>query len=151
MRGYFGVAVYKGKNYTNFGTLFRSANILGAKYLAVIGARFKREHTDVLKSDRHMPVFEFKDFDDFYKHLPFDCRLVGVEMTEEALLADSYSHPERAVYLLGSEDHGLPQDVIKKCHDVIKLRGDRSLNVSVAGSIVIYDRTKTGSQPAEKK
>lgn len=153
MRGYFGVAIYRGKNSFNFGTLFRSANILGAKYLAVIGPRFKRQASDVLKSDRHIPVFEFKTFDEFYQHLPYDCRLVGIEMTEGAELCDGYNHPERAIYLLGAEDDGLPPQITNKCHEMIKLRGDRSFNVSVAGSIVIYDRTKiaTGSQPAEKK
>ena len=35
---------------------------------------------------------------------------------------------------------GLPEEVIAACDDIIQLPGDYSLNVSVAGSIVIYDR-----------
>ena len=51
--------------------------------------------------------------------------------------------PERAVYLLGAEDHGLSRKALDKCHHFIMIPGsqlDQSLNVSVAGSIIMYDR-----------
>ncbi|MFV1872286.1 MAG: TrmH family RNA methyltransferase [Oleiphilus sp.] len=42
--------------------------------------------------------------------------------------------------LLGAESSGLPNKVFERCHSLIKLPGEFSLNVASAGSIVIYDR-----------
>ena len=53
-----------------------------------------------------------------------------------------FEHPERAVYLLGAEDAGLPAPIARACHHVVSLEGDRaaSYNVATAGTIVMYDR-----------
>jgi tRNA (guanosine-2'-O-)-methyltransferase len=87
-----------------------------------------------------MPVFSYTDFQDFNAHRPFDCKLVGIELTDEAIEVSEYKHPKRAVYLLGAEDNGLSRECIDNLQDIIKLHGTRSMNVSVAGSIVLYDR-----------
>jgi tRNA G18 (ribose-2'-O)-methylase SpoU len=41
---------------------------------------------------------------------------------------------------LGAEDNGLTKKAIEKCHYLVKFKSEKSLNVSVAGSIVLYDR-----------
>ena len=51
-----------------------------------------------------------------------------------------YQQPARCVYLLGAEDHGLPEKELNQCHEIVKLPGEYSMNVSVVGSIIIYDR-----------
>lgn len=66
--------------------------------------------------------------------------LVGVELTGEARPLEKFKHPRRCVYLLGAEDHGLSNAAIEKAHYLVKFRSTLSLNVSVAGSIVMYDR-----------
>ena len=43
-------------------------------------------------------------------------------------------------YLLGAEDNGLTKAAIEKCHALVKFKSEMSLNVAVAGSIVLYDR-----------
>jgi len=91
-------------------------------------------------------LFDYFDFGEFYANLPFDCRLVGVEITEDAVPLETYKHPERAVYLLGAEDHGITPETLKRCHDVIVLPGRFCLNVAVAGSIVMYDRLAKGTK-----
>lgn len=140
MRGYYGVAVYQPKNKVNIGTLWRTAYLLGADYLATIGRRYNQQASDTYKATRHMPLFHFESFADFKKHLPEQCRLVAVELDDDASLLDNFVHPEQACYLLGSEDNGLPREVLEKCDMKVKLRGDRSMNVATAGSIVIYHR-----------
>jgi tRNA(Leu) C34 or U34 (ribose-2'-O)-methylase TrmL len=140
-RGHFGVGIYQPKNGLNYGTLFRTAQVFEADYLFVIGARFKQQASDTQKAWRHLPVFTWKTFEEFYEHLPHDTQLVGIELMEATILKD-FTHPERAAYLLGSEDNGLPDWVLKKCHKKVRLPGERSLNVSVAGSIVLYDRVQ---------
>jgi tRNA G18 (ribose-2'-O)-methylase SpoU len=139
-RGYFGLAMYHPKNRDNWGSLIRTANILGADFIATIGKRFKEQHTDTTKAHLHLPVFEYKDFDDFHEHLPEGCQLVGLELDSKARDLKGFVHPSRAVYLVGAEDSGIPQEVLKSCQYVIKLKGDYSMNVAVAGSIVLYHR-----------
>lgn len=140
-RGFFGIAVYHPKNTANVGTLWRTADIMGADFFATIGRRYQRQASDTRKSWRHVPLFEFGDFDAFFESLPREAKLIGVEMAAGSKLLDNFIHPERAVYLLGAEDHGLPPAIIKRCHEIVQLRGEMSLNVGVAGSLVAYHRT----------
>lgn len=140
IRGYFGIGIEKGKNEMNYGTLYRTAQILGASFLFIIGQRFKKQCSDVYCSYRHIPTFSYSDFDSFYKNIPYDCVLVGVELIKNAVPIKDFTHPERAVYLLGAEDHGLSSEAMRHCHRFVVLPGERSMNVSVAGSIVLYDR-----------
>jgi len=138
--GYFGIGVLNMKNSINFGTLFRTAQIFEADFIFVIGMRFKQQASDTMKSWRHIPTFSYKDFKDFNEHRPYDCRLIGIELIQTATPLKDYKHPKQACYLLGAEDNGLTSEAIKTCQDIIYLPGERSLNVSVAGSIVLYDR-----------
>jgi len=138
--GYYGIGVFMPKTEHNYWTLFRTAQILDADFLFLIGARFKIHSADTMCSYRHMPVFSYTDFQDFNTHRPFYCKLVGIELTDNAIEVSEYKHPKRAVYLLGAEDNGLSRECIDNCQDIIKLHGKRSMNVSVAGSIVLYDR-----------
>lgn len=139
-RGYFGIGIECCKNVLNYGTLFRTAQILEANFLFLIGRRFRNQCSDTMKSWRHIPVYSYDCFDDFYKNLPHDCRLIGIELDNTATPLEQYTHPERACYLLGAEDHGLTVEARRRCHSLLILRGDHSMNVSVAGSIVLYHR-----------
>lgn len=139
-KGYFGIGCMNMKTSMNYGSLFRTAQILEADFLFLIGARFKIQASDTMKSWRHIPTFLYKDFDDFNQHRPHDCRLIGIEMTSSAVALKEFKHPKQACYLLGAEDHGLTKQAIQHCQDIVFLPGERSMNVAVAGSIVIYDR-----------
>jgi len=138
MRGYFGIGIEKTKNAVNIGTLWRSANILGASFVFTIGKRYKKQCSDTLVSWRHIPLYHYETIDDLV--IPYSCLLIGVELIENAKPLATFKHPQRAIYLLGSEDSGLSSNALKQCHDIIVLPGKYSLNVSVAGSIVMYDR-----------
>lgn len=139
-RGFFGIGCFNMKNELNYGTLFRSAAILGADFMFIIGRRFKIQSSDTVKSWKHIPLYHYADFTDFNSHRPKDSILVGVEFTSKARRIETYDHPERAVYLLGAEDTGLPDYVLSNCQSVVVLPGEISMNVAVAGSIVMYDR-----------
>ncbi len=68
-----------------------------------------------------------------------------------------FVHPRNAIYILGSEDHGVPKSVVRGCREVVSLECELygSYNVAVAGSIVMYDRMmkmrKANEQPNRKK
>jgi tRNA G18 (ribose-2'-O)-methylase SpoU len=139
-KGFYGIGIEQGKTETNYWTLFRTAQILDADFVFVIGIRYKRGAPDTMKSYRHIPTYSYNDFDDFNSHRPFDCKLIGVEIIDNAIEVSTYAHPKRAIYLLGAEDNGLTNKAMNNCQEIIKLYGDRSMNVAVAGSIVLYDR-----------
>lgn len=138
--GFFGVGVINLKTSHNYGTLFRTAHILGADFIFLIGTRFKPQASDTSYAHKNLPVFLYKDFEDFQAHRPYGGELVAIEMMETAIPLHKFEHPKQACYLLGAEDSGIPPSVLEKAQHVVKLEGEMSLNVAVAGSIVIYDR-----------
>ena len=138
MRGYFGIGIYQTKTRVNVGTLLRSAYQLGAEFVFTVGRRYHRQSSDTLKTWRHIPLYHYETADEL--KIPYDCLLVGIEMGGDSLV--SAKHPQRAVYILGAEDNGLPKEIISRCHRIISIPSVRtnSYNVAVAGSIVMYDR-----------
>lgn len=140
-RGFFGIGIIHGKSQPNLGTLWRSAHSFGADLLFTVGARYTPQASDTTKAWRHVPLFNFTDVDDLVAHLPFACRLIGVELCDGAHALPTYKHPETACYLLGAEDHGLSPATLGRCHErIVVPAAARCLNVATAGSIVLYDR-----------
>jgi len=138
--GFYGVGILNIKEEFNIGTLWRSAFILGASFIFTINKRYKKQGSDVTNSWSRIPLYHYPEFESFYSNLPYATQLVGVEMTEDSVNLSEFKHPQRAVYLLGSEGGGLSDEVLSKCHSVISLPGEFSLNVAVTGSIVAHDR-----------
>lgn len=138
--GYYAIGIFRGKTAHNIGTLWRSAYILGAQYIFTVENRYKKQASDVVRAWSRIPLFHYDTFEDLLNNIPYDCRLVGVELTDDAEWLHEFNHPKRAIYLLGSEDCGLPDFVKEKCHFLIKLPGNSSLNVGVTGGIVMHDR-----------
>lgn len=140
MRGYFEVGVYHPKSETNVGTLWRSAFQLGASGIFTVGRRYQRQSSDTVKAWRHVPLRHFEFIEEMLANRPYSCELVGVEMGGKRLA--EFVHPERAIYLLGAEDHGLPPAVLAHCNRLVSLESinANSFNVAVAGSLVLYDR-----------
>ena len=139
-RGYCGIGIENTKTKANIGTLWRSAYSLGASFIFVIGNRYKAQASDTVKAMRHIPMYHYNNFEDFYSNMPKDCKLIGVDNVSKARMLEGYEHPERAIYLLGAEDHGLSKRALEKCHSLIQFESKYCLNVSVAGSIIMYDR-----------
>jgi len=146
MRGYFGIGIYHTKTKENIGTLWRSAYIFGASFIFTIGKRYKKQSSDTTKAWTKIPLFHYDTFDEFQLHRPHDCRLVGIEQSDYSLDLKTLHHPERCIYLLGAEDHGLPQDVMIRCQRIVHIDTSICLNVAVAGSIVMYDRNTKGGK-----
>lgn len=139
--GYFGIGVVGAKNLANLGTLWRSAYQLGASFLFTIGTRYKNQPTDTVHAISRVPFFELNDWSAFAETFaPKGARWVAVEFGGTPL--SQFEHPLDAVYLLGSEDAGLPRSVLRACHETVSLESENyaSYNVAVAGSLIMYDR-----------
>ena len=141
--GYSSVGVV-GKSEHNNGTLWRSAWQLGCAFTFTVGARFAKTSADTTKVWTSLPAYDYEDFNAFAAASPRAAAWIAVEMGGTPL-AD-FAHPDRAVYILGSEDNGLPSSVLRACAHHVSLpiaSADRtsSFNVAVTGAaLVLHDR-----------
>ena len=87
-----------------------------------------------------IPFWDYPDWDAFLANRPRGAQIVAVEMGGTPL--SQFEHPQQAIYLLGSEDHGLPPKVLEQCQHLVSLESVNrpSYNVAVAGSLVMYNR-----------
>lgn len=138
--GFYGIGVMHMEDEQNIGTLWRSAFILGASFIFTVDRKYKKQASDVTSAWSKIPLYHYDSIGDLKKHLPHSTQLVGVELNEDSVEINEFTHPARAIYLLGSESTGLSPQVLEECHAVISLPGSFSLNVSVAGSIVAHHR-----------
>ncbi|HKO06265.1 MAG TPA: RNA methyltransferase [Alphaproteobacteria bacterium] len=141
MRGYFGIGVEGISKSMNLGSLWRTAHAFGAAFVFTIGANYERaqgERADTSKSSGQVPLYEFAGLDSF--RLPRGCSLVGIEILESAAELPSFPHPRQAAYVLGPERGGLSPELLARCAQVVKIPTKFSVNLALAGAIVMYDR-----------
>jgi tRNA G18 (ribose-2'-O)-methylase SpoU len=139
-QGFYGIGLVHTVKEHNLGTLWRSAYILGAAFIFTVGNRYRPQAGDVTRTWTRIPLYHYASLEELRGNIPHDTRLVAVEMTPDATPLREFSHPSRAIYLLGNEQVGLSPGVLASCHAAVRLPGEFSLNVAVAGSLVMYDR-----------
>lgn len=146
--GYFEIGVFHPRSSDNIGTLWRSAYQLGAAGIFTIGRPYRRQTSDTQHTAYEIPLRNYPSFEDFLANRPVGAMLIGVEMGGQPLT--TFSHPERAIYLLGSESEGLPEQIQRQCNALIGLESINypSYNLAVAGSLVLYHRVfLAGARP----
>lgn len=143
MRGYFGIGVERVSKQLNLGNLMRSAHGFGASFVFTIGAHYLAEEarSDTSKGSAHMPLYDWEDAAGL--RLPKGCRLVGVELLDEAVDLPSFRHPLQAAYVLGPERGSLSPPLLERCDHVVKIPTSFCINLAIAGAIVMYDRVTT--------
>jgi tRNA G18 (ribose-2'-O)-methylase SpoU len=141
-RGYFGVGAERISKSLNLGNLMRSAHGFGASFTFTIGATYQalEARADTSKGTQHLPHYNWKGIEDMA--LPQGCRLVGVELLDEAIDLPSFRHPLRAAYVLGPEKGALSPQLIARCDYVVRIPSSFCINVAMAGAIVMYDRVR---------
>ena len=137
---YFEIGIFNPRNSANVGTLWRSAYQLCAAGIFIIGRPYRRQTSDTANAQALIPLRQFAAFEDFLEARQVGAQLVGIEMGGVPL--SGFKHPERAIYLLGAEDSGLPQRILTACNFVVAIESLRSqsYNLAVSGSIVMYHR-----------
>lgn len=151
MRGYFGIGIEGVSKAMNAGGLFRTAHAFGASFVFLIGPQYSRRrgaNADTSDTPGSIPLYEFPDAKSL--RLPRDCKLVGIEFLDSAEVLPSFRHPRAAAYVLGHERGYLSPEILELCDDVVKIPTRFSLNLSVAGAIVMYDRLLTAGRFAER-
>ncbi len=149
-RGYFAIGAERMSKSLNLGNLMRSAHGFGASFSFTIGATYgaMEAFADTSKSRGHLPHYNWRSLDDLV--LPQGCRLVGVELTADAIDLPSFRHPLQAAYVLGPEKGSLSDPLIARCDFVVKIPTRFCINVAMAGAIVMYDRVRTLARFADR-
>lgn len=141
MRGYFGIGVEGISKARNVGSLFRSAHAFGAAFMFTVAAVYalkEGRQSDTSGAESEVPFYAFPSLDDLL--LPHGCVLVGVEITDDAVDLPSFHHPRCAAYVFGAERGGLSPAMTARCAHLVKIPTRFSVNVGIAGAIVMYDR-----------
>ncbi len=144
MRGYAALGVEGISKARNAGAVIRTAHAFGAAFAFTVGETLNRReiaHADTSKAIEQIPLYMFNSARELA--LPEGCKLVGIELTDDAVALPSFRHPRSAAYVLGSERLGLSEEMLELCDHVVKIPTQFSLNLAVAGALVMYDRLQS--------
>jgi tRNA G18 (ribose-2'-O)-methylase SpoU len=141
-RGYFAIGAERISKALNLGNLMRSAHGFGASFTFTIGANYQalEARADTSKGRQHLPHYNWARVEELA--LPEGCRLVGVELLDEAIDLPSFRHPLRAAYVLGPEQGALSPELLARCTHVVRIPSSFCINLAMAGAIVMYDRVR---------
>lgn len=135
----------------NAGNLLRTTHSFGGSFFFFVNSVFDRyelENSDTARSLGGMPVYHFDSATDMM--LPKGCKLIGVELTDDAIDLPLFHHPTQAAYILGPELGSLSPEMQARCDHIVKIPMKFCVNVGVAGAIVIYDRLINNSRQYER-
>jgi tRNA G18 (ribose-2'-O)-methylase SpoU len=149
-RGYFAIGAERMSKSLNLGNLMRSAHGFGAAFTFTVGATYQalEARADTSKGQLHLPHYNWATVADM--ELPAGCRLVGIELLDEAVDLPSFRHPMRAAYVLGPEQGSLSDALLARCDHVVRIPTRFCVNVAMAGAIVMYDRVCSLARFAER-
>lgn len=149
-RGYFAIGAERMSKALNLGNLMRSAHGFGASFTFTVGATYHalEARADTSKGQWHLPHYNWRGIDEMA--LPQGCKLIGVELIEDAIDLPSFRHPLRAAYILGPEKGSLSAPILARCDYVVKIPTSFCVNVAMAGAIVMYDRVKSMARFADR-
>ncbi|HLN24681.1 MAG TPA: RNA methyltransferase [Patescibacteria group bacterium] len=140
MRGYFGIGVEGVSKQSNVGSLFRSAHAFGGSFVFTVAADYTRQRSGADTSDAvtQMPFYAYPSIAEM--DLPRGCKLVGIELVDDAIELPSFHHPLQAAYVLGRERGSLTPEMLARCDFVVKIPTKFCINLGIAGALVMYDR-----------
>jgi tRNA G18 (ribose-2'-O)-methylase SpoU len=144
IRGWFAIGAEAISKEVNFGNLMRTAHAFGAAYLFLVDpATTLRQagRTDTSRAHLSLPVFRHRSPEELT--LPHGAKLVGVELTDDAVPLPSFRHPSAAAYVFGPERASLSPAMLARCDHVVRIPTRFCVNLAIAAAIVMYDRQLT--------
>jgi len=126
----------------NVGSLVRTAHAVAATEVILISER--EWNVEAAKTaDLYTTVLQLPDQAAFLRHIrEHEWNLVAVELDSRAVNLFDAEYPPRPCFLLGAELGGVPEDLLQAARLVVQIPQwglVPSLNLAVAGSIVLYD------------
>ena len=139
-RGFAALGLYNPKDFNNIGSVLRNAGCFGANLIIIEGKRFSSgriARTDTRNSHRNIPTI-FTD--NLLNHIPYEAKVIGVELSKDAENLNNFVHPESAYYLFGPEDGSLPSQILDVVDYKVYVPTNRCLNLGMCSGILLYDR-----------
>jgi len=126
----------------NVGSLVRTAHAVAAEEVLLVGEREWNVEA-ARTAELYTTVTQVPDADGFRSHLEKrNLKLVAVELDDRAVNLFDAVYPRRPCFLLGAELGGIPPELLDDAELVVQVPQwglVPSLNLAVAGSVVVYD------------
>lgn len=130
----------------NTGAFFRTADGAGVQKIYLTGITAPPPHPHLLKvslgAEEHVPWEYTEQISELLQQLKSTgYQLVAVEQTEKSISYTQAAYAEKVAVIFGNEVEGLSPQILEVCDLIIDIpmRGKKeSLNVSVAGGIILY-------------
>jgi tRNA G18 (ribose-2'-O)-methylase SpoU len=137
------VAVIRAKNPFNVGAIIRVAHSFLVREIVLVGVEPFYERA-AMGMQKYETIVECPDEDAFLAHVA-GRPLIGVERDHATTSLWECPMPDDAVYLLGSEDEGVPTKLLEACDHVlaIPMYGiNHSFPVSVASGMLLTEHAR---------
>ncbi|MFV2072453.1 MAG: TrmH family RNA methyltransferase [Thermoanaerobaculales bacterium] len=126
----------------NVGSLVRTAHAVAAAEMILVGERDWNVEA-ARTAELYTEIVEISDLETFRNHLAArEWNLVAIELDDCAVNLFAAEYPPRPCFLLGAELGGIPAVLVAEADLVVRIPQwglVPSLNLAVAGSIVVYD------------
>jgi tRNA G18 (ribose-2'-O)-methylase SpoU len=138
----FAIAAWNISKDHNVGSLVRTAHATAASELLLVGEREWNVEA-ARTAELYTTIVHLADAEAFLSRLAERTwNLVAVELDDRAVNIFEADYPDRPCFLLGAELGGIPETLIERASLVVQIPQwglVPSLNLAVAGSIVLYD------------
>jgi tRNA(Leu) C34 or U34 (ribose-2'-O)-methylase TrmL len=137
------IALVNPKYLNNVVTAVRLASGFNFKQVWFSGNRISFKDKERTNPEEHMHGYkdvELIQYDYFFDQFPSWATPVAVELRPNAEPLTTFVHPDNAVYVFGPEDGSLHRMHLALCHRFVVIPTRRSLHLTDAICIVLYDR-----------
>lgn len=138
----FAIAAWNISKEHNVGSLVRTAHAVAAEEVVLVGDRDWNVEA-ARTAELYTTVTMLPDLRSFREHLhDHSWNLVAVELDGRAVPLFDARYPERPCFVLGAELGGVPPELLDEADLIVQVPQwglVPSLNLAVAGSIVLYD------------
>jgi len=129
----------------NIGAMIRLADNIGASEICFLGKEDEHRLGKVRRaaaSSRDNIHWYFSEETDLHKIVPEGKTIVAIETADNATCIYDTQLPENVAFIVGSESHGLSDELLSQCDMVVYIPvpgPTRSLNVSHAAAVALFE------------
>ena len=129
----------------NMGAMIRLADNIGASEVCFLGKEEEHRLGKVRRaaaSSRDNIRWYFRDESDLHNIVPQGKQIVAIETADNATCIYDTQLPEDVAFIVGSESHGLSDELLSQCNQVVYIPvpgPTRSLNVSHAAAVALFE------------
>lgn len=129
----------------NMGAMIRLADNIGATEMCFLGEESRHSLGKVRRaaaSSRGNIKWYFTEETDLSKIVPEGKTIIAIETADNATCIYDTELPKNAAFIVGSESHGLSEELLDQCDMVVYIPvpgPTRSLNVSHAAAVALFE------------